>query len=201
MMSEPMAAISTAPELWEQLVHDGGLQPSGWDKELVAALELRLGKGLPTRLEDLLRVTSVEELVLAILAELQPFGAMMADLLELFERHGARHSGAFVAIEFDFGRQGKNDLHFDLREFRDAQRALQHATTTVRRWDWEEEAHWELLRTLRGSVSSTNSELSDPAAQTWIDEWELERWPDQALEPPETTNRRLADRLFEIWEL
>ncbi len=196
-----MAAISTAPELWEQLVHDGGLQPSGWDKELVAALELRLGKGLPTRLEDLLKFTSVEELVLAILAELQPFGAMMADLLELFERHGARHSGAFVAIEFDFGRQGKNDLHFDLREFRDAQRALQHATATVRRWDWEEEAHWKLLQTLSRSALSTASEPSDPAARAWLNEWELERWPDRALEPPETSNDRLADRLAEIWEL
>lgn len=105
MMWGSMAAISTAAELWERLVLDGGLQPSGWDKELVEALELRLGVGLRTPLKDLLKVTPVEELVLAILAELRPFGAMMADLLELFERHGVRHSDAFVAIEFDFGRQ------------------------------------------------------------------------------------------------
>ncbi len=194
-------AIGTATELWQQLVLDGGLQPSGWDRELVDALELRLGIGPPTPLEELLKVTSVEKLVLAILAELRPFGTMMADLLELFERHGARHSGAYVAIEFDFGRQGKNDLRFDLREFRDGRRALQHATATVRRWDWEEEAHWKLLQTLWGIAASTNSELSDPAARAWLDRWEPERWPDRALEPPETSNRRLADRLAEVWEL
>jgi hypothetical protein len=78
MMSEPLAAISTARELWKQLVRDGGLQPSGWDRELVEALEIRLGRGLRTPLEDLLKVTPVEDLVLAILAELRPFGAMMA---------------------------------------------------------------------------------------------------------------------------
>jgi len=196
-----MATISTAPELWQQLVLDGGLQPSGWDKDLVEALELRLGAGLRTPLTVILKATPVEELVLAILAELQPFGAMMSDLLALLEKHGARHSGAAVAIEFDFGRQGKDDLHFDLREFRDAQHRLQYATSTVRRWDWKDETHWKLLNILRTSVSSADSEPSDPAARTWLDEWEKERWPDRGLAPPETSNRRLATRLAEIWEL
>jgi hypothetical protein len=201
MMCEPLAAISTAPELWKQLVRGGGLQPSGWDRELVEALEIRLGRGLRTPLEDLLKVTPVEDLVLAILAELRPFGAMMSDLLELFESHGARHSGAAVAIEFDFGRQGKGDLHFDLREFREARHRLQYATSTVRWWDWDDEAHWKLLQTLRRSLPSTESEPSDPAARAWLDEWEKERWPDRGLAPPETSNRRLAGRLAEIWEL
>jgi hypothetical protein len=196
-----MAAISTATELWAQLVLDGGVQPSGWDKELVEALELRLGEGLPRPLEDLLKVTSVEELVLAILAELRPFGAMMAGLLELFGRNNVQHSGAFVAIEFDFGRHDKNDLHFDLREFRDAQRALQRATATVRRWKWKEQAHWELLKTLSRSVPSTASEPSDPVARAWTERWQMEHWPDLALEPPATSNRRLAESLAEIWEL
>lgn len=201
MMWGPMAAISTATQLWEQLVAEGGLQPSGWDKELVEALEARLGVGLHTPLEEVLLVTPVEQLVLAILTELRPFGAMMADLLELFARHGAQNAGAVVAIEFDFGKQGKNDLRFDLSDFREAQHRLQEATVKVRRWDWDAGTHWDLLRAFRESVQSTNSGPSDPAAQAWIGGWQRERWPDRVLAPPQTSNRQLADRLDEIWEL
>jgi hypothetical protein len=199
-----MAAITTARELWDRLVEEGGLQPSGWDDDLLEDVRLRLQLPPDVSFPDVLTATAppVEELVLAILALLRPFGAMLSDLFALFARYGVRHSGAFVAIEFDFGHQGKEDLRFDLKEFQDGQRALQRAISTVRRWDWDAETHWDLLRILRQSLSSVSEPgVSDRAARAWLDEWKKELWPDRVLAPPETSNQRLTNRLAEIWEL
>jgi len=105
--ADDAASIADARDLWEYLTRSAGLQPGGWDRQLAEKLGGTLGlDGPPTGPRLAGAGTSVEALLYAVLEAVEPFAAMIGDLLGLFEQHWSARTDDSAAVAFDFDVSG-----------------------------------------------------------------------------------------------
>src|SRR5947199_10791827 len=89
--------LDTPASIWRALTKRGGLDldyHNDMDEDVVRSLLLALGVSPAIKLTEALRDPdlTVEEFMRALLEALNPFSAMLTDLLAMFERAGARRA-------------------------------------------------------------------------------------------------------------
>jgi len=197
--------IASATGLWEFFINRAGLEPDGWDARFVADLRHTLGLApAPAGVVEELgaRGTSVEQLLVALLEGLEPFGAMLADLLGLFAKAGVRSSGDTAAIVFDFDHD-TSALRFDLSEFRRAQAILRQAYALAVVRTWTVETLWRLASALSqpDDDRAARRERVAPEVAAWLRGYEAGGWPQQPLHAPQSGDGALDERIARVWEV
>jgi hypothetical protein len=195
--------LRDAREVWEFFVAEGGLEPDGWDAPLVEELSARLGLGADPVVDELLaRDVTTEALVYALLGALEPFAAMMGDLLALFERHGIKRSDGSAEIVFDFEAPGRAPLHFDLDAFRRTRREWALATAPGVDPNWLHTHAWALRRVLIDALGAHDWQQPRPETEGWISTYWEGEWPETPLAVPPSRSPALdaeLARVARIW--
>jgi hypothetical protein len=125
--------IDDGAALWRSLAERAGLQPDTYDKDLEVDVRRRLGLGLRGPIGDALarRAVPAADVLDAVLASLQPFTGMLADLLRLYEQVSATSaSGENLRIEYDFAADTQK-FGFDLAWFRETTRRFSVVTESI----------------------------------------------------------------------
>jgi hypothetical protein len=164
--------------LWDALVAACGLEPTGYDDDLVE--DVRATLGLPAgdirgALVD--RHVAVEELLHAVLVSLVPFSGMLSDLLRLYEMAAATHADhPNLEIEYDFGTD-RPPLPFDLEAFRgwaeSAASVTRRVSASLRSVD-----AWRLYQVLHDvDRQGLPDRPVNAVAREWVDVYEDGNWP------------------------
>src|SRR3954454_20281373 len=107
---DSLVPIDTAAGVWRLLIDQAGLEPDGWDTDLVATLRTDLclpaTGDVGAALEQ--QGVTVEAFVNVFLEAVQPYAEMLEDLLAMFEQAGISATDENAAIEFDFERASQN---------------------------------------------------------------------------------------------
>jgi hypothetical protein len=178
-------------------VAEGGLQPDGWDEPLADELRTKLEIG-PNSFEDELTAKGVttEALVHALLETLEPFSAMMVDLLGLFERHGIERADGSAEMLFDFEAPGRPPLSFDLESFRRAREVWERVKAPTLELEWLQHHAWPLLSVLRGTIAAGDWDQPRAATAQWFDAYRQDgEWPPTPLAVPPSGSRPLDGAL------
>lgn len=119
---------------------------------------------------------------------------MTVDLLDVFERAGAKKADRNLSFAFDFGRELPG-LNFDLSHFRkwaEVWRRLE-VKYSVGRWDIES------LLALYAAIGERYVAVSDPTMSEWAEEYfDSRTWPD-FLPPTESGFSKLDIKLVRVW--
>ena len=196
--------LTTAREVWARIRTNGGTDLERYDTELEDELRRRLA--LPAGpLNDLLarHPVTVEAFISAFFHSAQPFVDMMADLLVMFERAGARQGNQNLDVEFDFG-EGHAGLRFDLRHFRQWierwRRALQMVDTEL----WDYRSLWELNGVLRADFNTLGGfreEVAEATVRDWMGAYMGGVWPQPLPVAPQTGFTDLDRLLSHAWNV
>lgn len=202
MTSPPL--LESAAEVWEHLLEEGGLQPTTWDEPLVDELRARLGLGEGSVAAELAsQAVATEALVYALLETLEPFAAMMGDLLALFARHRIERSDGSAEMAFDFEALGRPPMRFDLESFRRARKVWSRVRTPTVELDWIQHWAWELVRLTSDTAGRGHWSEPRPATAGWLDAYmERGQWPPTALALPPSGSTELdreVARAARIW--
>lgn len=166
----PSAPIESATALWEFFVRSGNIRAKDYDAGLVDALRLSLGIPIGTESfeSDLLthRITT-ERLTAGLFSVIEPFGLMMTDLCEFFERRGIKGTNKGLRIRFEFDNNGP-ELTFDLRHFREYLEVWDEFRAIVDVHSWDISSLWRIHRILPSVESSGLSRLP-MRARNWIE--------------------------------
>jgi hypothetical protein len=196
--------LDTPTAIWKTVTKAGGLDlkyHGDMDEDIIRSLLHALGADASKTLDSAISDPSltVERFVGALLEALNPFSAMLSDLLAMFERAGATRTDHSLQIDFDFGNAPK--LSFDLRQFRDWIEKVERVRELVRVRRWSSSDLWDLAGALR---SSDNSRM-DTRAERWTFEYsELQRWPEFDLPLPVSGDATLDEALakcFNVWSM
>lgn len=180
--------LATPREVWETVKTHGGLDlefHDAMDEDVVWSLVRALGGSGTEAIDDVVNAPSltVERFVGALLEALNPFSAMMSDLLTLFEEARAKRTDSSLQVEFDFEHTPK--LSFDLRQFRDWIERVQKVRELIRVPQWSYESLWSLSGVVR---SNTRNDVT-PDANPWLHEYfEERRWPEIELPCPSSSD-------------
>ncbi|HEX6084017.1 MAG TPA: hypothetical protein VF266_05800 [Thermoanaerobaculia bacterium] len=194
--------LATPREVWETIKTHGGLDlefHDAMDEDVVWSLVRALGGSETDAIEDIVNAPSltVERFVSALLEALNPFSAMMSDLLTLFEKVHAKQTDNSLQVEFDFEHTPK--LSFDLRQFRDWIERVQKVRELIRVPQWSYESLWKLSGVVR---SSTRGGVT-PDADPWLYEYfEERRWPEIELPSPSSGDLvfdATLRKVHEVW--
>ncbi|WP_191841852.1 hypothetical protein [Catellatospora chokoriensis] len=168
----------TSQEVWDGLCTAYGLDPDGYDADIVSLVreELELPVGDISTL--LVRHSvPVEQLLNVVLRSFLPLATMLSDLLCMFEQAEATCSDRenFV-IAYDFGTGDDGLLPFSLDTFRTWVSAAVSAASIARipRWTLDQ------LELLRNIVIRRNFDHERPlsaAAARWSREYDRGEWP------------------------
>jgi len=188
-------------DVWIFLKTQGGLDTKVYDASLVEELRSRLSLPPTGDFENLLGTEdiSIEDFVTAFFQTIQPYAEMMADLLRMFEKAGAKQTDKNLAILFRFD-QNLPELSFDLSHFRDW---LETWTRVIGRYltnMWNYDTLWALNKVL--SEWDWSIRLRDAEAQRWVSEYlEQQVWPDFSLSAPRCDDSGLDQRLNRAWRV
>lgn len=194
------ALLNTPYGIWETIKKTGGLDLEyhrDMDEDVVQSLRKGLGIAGAVPLDTALRdpALTVERFMGALLEALNPFSAMLSDLLAMFEQAGARRTDHALQIDFDFGDAPR--LSFDLRQFRDWLEQMTRVREIVRVRRWAYRDLWDLSALLRGDRRG-----SSRIADRWVEEYYDGRWPEHVLPAPQSGDPVLDAALgkaYRVW--
>lgn len=191
--------LRSACEVWEHFLAYGGLQPDGWDAPLVDELRARLSLGDRPVAEELVSCgVTTEALVYGLLEAIEPFAAMMGDLLLLFERHGIQRADGSAEIVFDFDAPGRAPLRFNLEAFRRARREWASITEPGLDINWLWQHAWALWRILFDALGDQDWERPRHGTREWLDRYSAGEWPEPPLVVPPSGSAALDAQLARV---
>jgi len=199
--TEVSELMKSGSDVWNFLKTRSGLDIKLYDASLVEELRSRLSLPPTGDFERLLEIENIstEDFVTAFFQTVQPYAEMMADLLRMFEKAGAKQTDKNLAILFKFD-EDLPELSFDLSHFRDW---LESWTRVIGKYlanVWNSNTLWALSSVL--SEWDWGIRLRDPEAQRWVFEYMEQRvWPDFSLSAPHTGNSDLDQRLSRAWRV
>lgn len=193
--------LDTPTAIWKTVTKTGGLDlryHSDMDEDVIQSLLKALGADASKTIESAISDPSltVESFVGALLEALNPFSAMLSDLLAMFEQAGAKRTDHSLQIDFDFGNAPK--LSFDLRQFRDWIEKVERVRELVRVRRWSSSDLWHLASALR---INDKLRLSTPADR-WMGDYVNFWWPEFDLPRPVSGDVALDESLskcFDVW--
>jgi hypothetical protein len=180
---DPLVPIETAAGVWRLLIDQAGLEPDGWDADLVATLRAELSLQATGDVGEALEHegVTVETFVNVFLEAVQSYAEMLEDLLAMFEQAGISATDENAAIEFDFDRASQN-LRFDLKSFQAQLQDLREAPAKLTRRHWGIRDLWDLA----SAFSPEHSANLPQPLRAWADEWEAGGWPARLPAAPRT---------------
>jgi len=193
--------MGSPSDVWIFLKTQGGLDTKVYDVDLVKELRSRLSLPPTGDFERLLETDNIstEDFVTAFFQTVQPYAEMMADLLRMFEKAGAKQTDKNLAILFSFD-QDLPELSFDLSHFRDW---LETWTKMIGKYlanVWNSNTLWALNGVL--SEWDWSIRLRDPEAQRWVFAYMERRvWPEFSLSAPSSGDLELDQRLDRAWQV
>jgi hypothetical protein len=196
--------LDTPAAIWKTVTKTGGLDlryHGEMDEDVLQSLLRALGAdpslAIDTALSD--PNLTVERFVGALLEALNPFSAMLSDLLAMFESAGATRTDHSLQIDFDFGNAPK--LSFDLLQFRDWIEQVKRVRELVRVRRWSSNDLWFLSGILRIDDNVSPESAADP----WtLEYFEMRRWPEFDLPRPLSGDALLDAALakcFNVWSM
>jgi hypothetical protein len=192
--------VTRGSDLWRQLVERGDLRQEGQDRELVTELvqRLRLRTDIPIR-EALVDV-SVERLVREFFAVAEPFAAMWADLLALFERAAATTGADRLDISFDFSGEDPK-LTFDLQHFRRTVEIVRELISPFDLRRTDQDGLWNVVLAFGPNRPENNRSSRWPQVAAAAEVLREEPFPEELPERPSSDEPRLDALLEETWQL
>ncbi|QIZ38027.1 hypothetical protein [Saccharopolyspora sp. ASAGF58] len=190
--------VTRGADLWKQLVERGDLREEDQDRELVTELvqRLRLPTDIPIR-EALVDV-STERLVREFFAVAEPFAAMWADLLALFERATAITGADQLDISFDFSGEDPK-LTFDLQHFRRTVEIVRELMSPFDLHRTDQAGLWNMVRAFGPNRPENNRSSRWP--QVTAEVLREGPFPEELPERPSSDEPRLDALLEETWQL
>jgi hypothetical protein len=176
--------LDTPAAIWKTVTKTGALDlryHGDMDEDVLQSLLHALGADSSSSVDSALSDPNltVERFVGALLEALNPFSAMLSDLLAMFEQAGATRTDHSLQIDFDFGNAPK--LSFDLRQFRDWIEQMKSVRELVRVRRWSSRDLWHLAQILRVDDNVSPASNADP----WtLEYFEMQRWPEFDLPRP-----------------
>jgi hypothetical protein len=174
-------AVTTAAQLWEAFEAQAGLSltPSrkgvpGYDAALAEGIRntLRFGPG-PIGPQLARAATPLEDLLNALLCELQPWSRMMREVLEILREASAQHAGAALELEVRFDDLDPG-LRTDLEAFRRQADGAEEvvAQRPGRLWG---QVHWQDVDVDLGLDANVSSHAPPPGLpadlRAWVDRY------------------------------
>lgn len=193
--------LDTPIAIWKTVTSTGGLDlryHGDMDEDIVQSLLRALGidalRSIDSALAD--PDLTVERFIGALLEALNPFSAMLTDLLAMFERAGAARTDHALQIDFDFGNAPK--LSFDLRQFRDWIERVRRVRELVNVRRWSHRDLWDLAKIFRDNIQARE-------ANAWtLEYFEMRRWPEFEL-PLAASGDVILDsalaKCFNVWSM
>ena len=191
--------LQTPVAVWDFLKAEAGLDVEGYDSAIIEELKKNLNLKQEDDLELFLSSLSLdlEYFITAFFKSIQPYAEMMSDLLQMFEKAGAKQTNHNIGINFDFGK-GVPELSFDLRHFRDWTKVWSEVTATVNANIWNTETIWQLGHCFNNNLNHTQ----DEEAIKWLIEYDDDkRWPDRILAAPKSGINELDRRVERVWKV
>lgn len=188
-----VSSFESSAALWRHLQVAGHIRPGSYDSDLVAAIRKSLG--LPPRgdLETDLAAAdvSITKLVSAMFAALEGFSALLADLMALYARIGARHgTGDSLRVQYEFS-PGET-LNLLLSEFKEEITVLRTHLATVESLETTPEHLWDFP--FRDWLPND----PDPGLVDWVAKHEAGQWPESVPAFSSSGNETLDRRVAEV---
>jgi hypothetical protein len=192
--------LRSAPQVWDYLKSNGGLDLKNYDSQLEDDLRCRLRLPAGKDFRQSLRSTgiSVESFVIAFFQAVAPFAMMLSDLLETFEKADAHRGSTNIVISFKFNEK-LPPLQFDLTQFRDWIETWRRITGPYLEPEWNNNVLWML-----NSVVCERFDVlpNDQAARRWVNQYMQDRvWPGFQLPPPRSGEPQLDESLRMLWTI
>jgi hypothetical protein len=209
-VSEDGEPARSGAELWRTFVAMAGLEPTSYDRDLVAAvasgLELDGGGDLGDEIER--AGVDATAVLVALFEAIGPWVQMMRDLLVLMRDCGATKTTTQLRADVDVAGASET-LDLDLTSFTEAIGAYEEIVETVLRPSWSIDA-LERLGELLPMVTDADGPHPREAVRAWLlayqpepaeGAWELPDvpWPPPPAEPPRSGDPRLDRALAAAW--
>lgn len=170
--------INDAADLWTALNLKAGIDEFFYDKDLVEGNDSLEGiyqllkiKKKDSFIEDLANNNvTVEKLINALFSVLQPYGMMMNDLCVFFEKYKIYKEDKTLQIEFDFSETEKDNLNFNLENFRGYISKIEKVKSLYIDNELSNDHLWNLKNIFHFELEQIMS--SDIDVNSWIDEFE-----------------------------
>lgn len=170
--SSDLGVIENSWDLWKFLLDYAGLDPDGYDQELVLDLKLRLRLPLDEGVElaDLLKKNrvSTEDFLTAFFKSIEPYVGMYRDVLLFFQKEGIKFSDNMVQIKFDFGKIS-DELEINLEHFKRIMRILTEITADLLVYPKDQRFVWGITNIL---WKYSQNPPEDDHAKRWDEEYE-----------------------------
>ncbi len=199
----PETLLENSWSLWKALVKYGDVEKRERDSEFVPTIRtyLKLPEGGP--LERQLRANSVstERMLDAVLKVAAPYGEMLRDLLDLFERAAASSGDNNLSVRFNFNNH-LEPLTIDLSAFRKLRAVWQNVTEGRLEIAWNHDTIRGVDHLLQGFEGSFGG-ISPPVdVKRWLEAYEKgRRWPDSEPAAIPFASSRLDTYGHELWLL
>ncbi len=191
--------MESALDVWIYLKEHGGVDTDRYDADLVEEIRARLSLPSTKSFDVLLgkEDISIEDFIVAFFQAVQPYAEMMSDLMQMFEKAGAKQTNHNLAVRFNFDRDIP-ELSFDLSHFRSWSETWKKVADTYLANLWDNQTIWALNSALRGR----NEDVRNPLLRRWLTEYmERRLWPNFMLPAPRSGDQRLDETLARAWRV
>ena len=191
--------LEDSASIWRFLKLHGGLDIKSYDEDLEQDLRSHLSLPAAGDFEDQLRSSTVgvESFLSAFFRVIHPYAEMMADLLRMFERAGARETNQNLAVRFDFGKD-LPELCFDLSQFRQWCEVWSRVAGVFLVNLWNHDTIWML----NGILRIMNPQVADSKATQWLTQYgQCKMWPRFRLPSPRSGDQELDEVLQQAWRV
>ena len=189
--------ITDVLSLWKKIEEAAHFTDNEYDTELLNSICKKLmlspNRNISTQLTR--HNITCEELLIALCSAIEPFSAMLSDLLEMFERAGAQQSDKNIKINMTFSDE--NILNFDLKSFMQTvkQTKIIHKIAQTKIID----DPWKAIELFDTESFKVEVPLT-PDIQNWLVQYSNEDvWPDMIPYQPMTGYDKLDALIGFFW--